>query len=185
MRAMYLAERRNEKRLYQKYLAEEIDESYSYPDDDQNETGEALFLMWRARVGRNGQVNAVCVQNEKFRDEHGNPVKSVSLRLSLHDFLCKGIVNSQAGRFEAPLLDIASDELNDSLRETLRYYRQERNMVQKRKAEEEIERRLQEAAQKKSKKEQEPRTPPDVPDQRPGILGRIRKHGRLVSARFG
>ncbi len=64
MRKMYLAEVKNENRLYRAYLAGEADENESYSSDVQNETCEASVLVWRAVVRRNGTVDAVRVQNE-------------------------------------------------------------------------------------------------------------------------
>jgi hypothetical protein len=65
MRKMYLAEKRNENRLYQMYLAGEVDERvYSYPHDENNETREASILVWKAKTQKNGRVKAVCVQNK-------------------------------------------------------------------------------------------------------------------------
>lgn len=63
---MFLAEKRNENRLFNMYLAGEVDRSgnYSYPDDERNETADASFMVWRARTTRRGRVSAVCVQNE-------------------------------------------------------------------------------------------------------------------------
>lgn len=66
MRDMYLAEDRNEKRLKRMYLADEIDAagSYSYWEDEMNETGEASILVWRRKIQRNGTVKAECYQDD-------------------------------------------------------------------------------------------------------------------------
>lgn len=65
MRKMYQAELRNEKRLYNAYVAGDVDDDdASYSSDDKNETGEASILVWRAISRRNGTTGAVCVQNE-------------------------------------------------------------------------------------------------------------------------
>ncbi|KAI1156928.1 hypothetical protein F4825DRAFT_401515 [Nemania diffusa] len=187
MRKMYLAEKRNENRLYQMYLAGEVDERvYSYPHDENNETSEASILVWKAKTQKNGKVKAVCVQNKRFRDEAGNAIDSVSLRLPLQDFICENTVNSPAGDFEAPPLEISLKELNDMcIQERLSHYRQTRSEEQKRKAEKEREKQAQERTKQRSKrKEAKSRGASDRTPQEGGLMGRMRENGRLVSARI-
>ncbi|TGJ88637.1 hypothetical protein E0Z10_g29 [Xylaria hypoxylon] len=144
MRKMYLAEVKNEKRLYEGYLTGEVDENGFYATDEKNETGEASILVWRAVVRRNGTVDAVRVQDEEFRDKNGRAIESVSLRLPLQDFICKRIADSPEGKFKESL-DISSEALCESIDDTLKYYRQERGEIKKEEAEEEKKKRLQEA----------------------------------------
>ncbi|KAI1429137.1 hypothetical protein F5Y12DRAFT_728256 [Xylaria sp. FL1777] len=185
MRKMYLAEVKNENRLFKTYMAGEVDEAGSYPNDEKNETGEASILVWRAVVRRNGTVDAVRVQNEEFRDEKGRPVGSVSLRLPLQDFICKGIADSSAGRFQEHL-EISSEALCESINDTLMDYREERAEIKIHEAEEEKEKRARDASRKGPKKKKEARTrgAVDRTSDGKGILGRISEQGRLVSTRF-
>ncbi|KAI3342256.1 hypothetical protein F4824DRAFT_445544 [Ustulina deusta] len=186
MRKMYLAEVKNENRLYRAYLAGEADENESYSSDVQNETCEASVLVWRAVVRRNGTVDAVRVQNEEFRDGKGRAVPSVSLRLPLQDFLCEGVARSSAGRF-GEQLEISSEALCESIDDTLRDYRQERDEIKKHEADEEKEKRAREATQKaskKKKKETKTRGGVQPTSNDKGIFGRISEQGRLVSTRF-
>jgi hypothetical protein len=53
---MFLAERRNEIRLKRMYRKGEVDESYCYWEDKNNQTGSASILVWRARKKRDGTV---------------------------------------------------------------------------------------------------------------------------------
>ncbi|KAI0100203.1 hypothetical protein GGR51DRAFT_551685 [Nemania sp. FL0031] len=186
MRKMYLAEKRNEKRLYQMYLDGEVDErgSYSYPHDDDNETGEASILVWKAKTQRNGRVKAVCVVNRKFRGETGRAIDSVPLRFPLQDFICRGILDSPAGEFEAPPLEISLEDLNDEcIQERLAHYRIKRDRRQKEAAEEAM-RQAREQAQKRSRKKKEAKTR-GAASQEGGLLGRMRENGRLISTRIG
>ncbi|KAI1133342.1 hypothetical protein F5Y10DRAFT_287735 [Nemania abortiva] len=181
MRKMHLAEERNEQRLYRKYLAGDVDErgSYSYLDDENNETGEASIVVWGAKKQKNGKIKAVCVENKKFRDESGNSIGRVSLRLPLQDFIC---VDSPARELEAPPLEISLTDLNDEcIPERLSHYRMGRSVKIKQKAEEdkekEKEKQIRERAQKRSKKK-EAKT-----RQGGGLLGRIMEGDRLISTR--
>ncbi|KAI0408837.1 hypothetical protein F4802DRAFT_546596 [Xylaria palmicola] len=187
MRDMYLAENRNEKKLEQMYLAGEVENrSYCYWEDPTNETGEASILLWRAKSHRNGSVKAVCFQDEVFRDTEGNAVGSSSLRLPMQDFICKGIVDSPAGKFEAPLLEISARDLCENINKNLQRYRQERDGVVREKAEKEIEKRKQEAAEERSRREKEAKTRAarGRTSTRNVDEGRVRAYGRLVSARL-
>ncbi|KAI0974113.1 hypothetical protein F4678DRAFT_458905 [Xylaria arbuscula] len=139
MRDMYLAELKNEKRLYRMHVAGEVDISESYPDDERNMTGGATVIVWRAVVRENGTVKAVCIQDEEFRDEQGRAVDSVSLRLQLQDFICNGVAD--AG-FEEQL-EISAAALCTSIDGTLRDYRRKRGNIQRNRAEEDKEKRAQ------------------------------------------
>ncbi|KAI0502832.1 hypothetical protein F5B22DRAFT_44276 [Xylaria bambusicola] len=185
MRKMYQAELKNESRLFKAYMKEETDDNASYSSDEKNETGEASILVWRAVTRRNGTIDAVCVQDEKFRDEAGRPIPGVSLRLPLRDFICKGNMDSLSGDL-AEELEISSEALCESIDDTLKDYRRERDEVKKEEAEGKKEMQAQEAAQKSSGKKKETRTRAlagRVSDDK-GILGRISEQGRLVSTRF-
>ncbi|KAI0414720.1 hypothetical protein F5X98DRAFT_389597 [Xylaria grammica] len=131
MREMYLAELRNDERLEELYLHNELDatEWYSYEDDERNTTGKASIMIWRAKTSRNGNVKASCYQDEVFRDETGNAVELCSLRLPLQDFICQGLLDSPEGKFEAPLLEISSKHLCNEIVNILKVYRQERAPV--------------------------------------------------------
>ncbi|KAI1355136.1 hypothetical protein F5Y01DRAFT_270902 [Xylaria sp. FL0043] len=185
MRKAYRAEVKNESRLYKAYMAGEVNEDYSYPDDERNETGGASIIVWRARVHRDGTVAAVRVQDEEFRDENGRAIGSVSLRLPLRDFICRGLEDSLTGRSQEHF-EMSAEELCESVGDALESYRQKRSKAMKRKAEEDKEKRALEAAQKDSRGKEEARKREaagrSVNDK--GILGRISEQGRLVSARF-
>ncbi|KAI0856299.1 hypothetical protein F4860DRAFT_420543 [Xylaria cubensis] len=191
MREMYLAENKNEKRLERMYLEDELDinEPYSYWEDEMNETGEASILVWRRKIQRNGTVKAECYQDEVFRDKSGNPVDSVSLRLPVQDFICEGIANSSAGRFQAPDLEISSEDLCESINDNLTRYRQERGEVVRDKAKKEKEERRQKAeqeAQRNASRGRQARTrgAGTRASERNEDQGRIMAYGRLVSARL-
>ncbi|RYC63153.1 hypothetical protein CHU98_g3059 [Xylaria longipes] len=189
MREMYLAEYRNEKRLERIYLADEVDAtgSDSYWEGEMNETGEASILVWRRKIQRNGTVKAECCQDEVFRDKTGNPVESVSLRLPIQDFICEGIAGSPAGRFQAPELEISSEDLCASINDNLARYRQERGEVVRERAENEKEKRRQEEEAEKSvskRKEGRARGAGNRTSRRNESEGRVMAYGRLVSARL-
>lgn len=59
MNEMWKAERKNESRLERMYRKGELDsnESYSYYNDENNRTGSASILVWRARK-KNDTVRA-------------------------------------------------------------------------------------------------------------------------------
>ncbi|RWA09753.1 hypothetical protein EKO27_g5360 [Xylaria grammica] len=156
MREMYLAELRNEERLEESYLHNELDatESYSYKDDERNTTGKASILVWRAETSRNGNVKASCYQDEVFRDETGNAVELCSLRLPLQDFICQGLLDSPEGKFEAPLLEISSKHLCSEIVDILKVYRRERAPVIIEKAENKKKKQLEEAAEMELREEQ-------------------------------
>ncbi|KAK5628874.1 hypothetical protein RRF57_004589 [Xylaria bambusicola] len=185
MRNMYLAELKNENRLYEAYIKEETDDNVSYSSDEKNDTGEASILVWRAVSRRNGTIDAVCAQKEKFRDEKGRPIPGVSLRLPLRDFICKGSIDSSAGDLDKQL-EISSEALCESIDDTLKDYRRERDEVKKFEAEEKKKMQEQEATQKSSRKKTGTRTraPTGRLSDDKGILGRISEQGRLVSTRF-
>ncbi|KAI0452630.1 hypothetical protein F5B21DRAFT_483083 [Xylaria acuta] len=157
MDKMFRAEKRNEDRLKKMYMAtRELHEteSYSYEEDEKNETGEASILIWRPEVrGRDGVV-ATCVQNEKFRDEKGNPIGSAPLRLPLQDFICKATEYSSTGTIVAPQLEIFAGDLCMWIDEALVKYRTKRNMVVKNKVEEEKRKQKRDDARKNSKRGQ-------------------------------
>ncbi|KAI1746529.1 hypothetical protein F4782DRAFT_524169 [Xylaria castorea] len=191
MREMYVAEYRNEKRLERMYLADELDMtgSYSYWEDEMNETGEASILVWRRKIQRNGTVKAECYQDDVFRDKSGNPVESVSLRLPVQDFICEGITGSPTGRFQAPELEISSEDLCASISDNLTRYRQERGEVVRDKAKEEKEKqRLKEEqeTQKNSSRGRQAKTrgAGNRASGRNEDEGRIMAYGRKVSARL-
>ncbi|KAI1302036.1 hypothetical protein F5Y03DRAFT_407975 [Xylaria venustula] len=178
MRKMYLAELRNENRLYRMYMDGEVDDSESYPTDERNETGGASVIVWRAVTDENGIVKAVCVQDEEFRDENGRAVESCSLRLRLQDFVCNGLANAD---FEEQL-EIRAEALCESVDGALADYREERGEIKREEAEIDKEKRAKGAAQKKKTRTRGfvDRTPNDT-----GILGRISERGgRLLSARL-
>ncbi|KAI0445319.1 hypothetical protein F4803DRAFT_560225 [Xylaria telfairii] len=186
MRDMYLAEDRNEKRLKEMYIAGEIDAagSYSYWEDEMNETGEASILVWRRKI-QNRMVKAECCQDDVFRDNTGNPVESVSLHLPVQDFICEGIVSSPAGRFHAPELEISSEDLCRNIHDNLIKYRQERVEVVRKKAEDEKrERRQKEEAQKSASRRGRTRGASDRAAGRNEDEGLIMAYGRRVSARL-
>ncbi|KAI0812050.1 hypothetical protein GGR55DRAFT_688099 [Xylaria sp. FL0064] len=184
MRKMHLAEVKNENRLYKAYMAGEVNEEYSYPNDERNKTGGASIIVWRARIRRNGTVEAVRVQDEEFRDEKGRAIGPVSLRLPLKDFICKGLADSLTGRSQEQF-EISAEELCECIDEALQGYRRKRSKTMKNKAEEEKEKRALEAAQKdEKKKEARKREAAGRSVNDKGILGRISEQGRLVSARF-
>ncbi|KAI0550177.1 hypothetical protein F4679DRAFT_595062 [Xylaria curta] len=132
MHDIYLAERKNEKKLRELYLAEGVHATglYSYCKNDTNKAGQVSLLVWRKKIQQNGSVQAECVQDEVFRDKMGNPAQLVSLRLVLQDFICESL----AGNFQAPELKISSEDLCASIDEILMRYRQERDAVVKEKA---------------------------------------------------
>ncbi|KAI1171409.1 hypothetical protein F4777DRAFT_582976 [Nemania sp. FL0916] len=181
MRKMFLAEQRNERRLYQMYLNREVNESMSltYQNDPENVTGEASFLVWRAKQRRNGQYQAECVQNTKFRNDKGITIDKSAIQFQLQDFLCANLVSSPAGEFQAHPLELSLEDLNEEcIEETLRFYRIDRNEMEKDRAEEELEKRESKRAQEPPKREP-PRTRGGV-DRVPrglGVLGRIRENG--------
>ncbi|KAI1737529.1 hypothetical protein F4680DRAFT_206984 [Xylaria scruposa] len=191
MREMYLAEYRNEKRLERMYLEDQLDINgpYSYWEDAMNETGEASILVWRRKIQRNGTVKVECCQDEVFRDKSGNPVDSVSLRLPIQDFICEGIANSPSGKFQAPELEISSEDLCESIKDNLTFYRQERGEVVRDKAKKEKEERRQKAeqeAQSNASRARQARTrgAGNRASTRNEDQGRIMAYGRLVSARL-
>ncbi|GAW21836.1 hypothetical protein ANO14919_113620 [Xylariales sp. No.14919] len=152
MREMYLAELRNEERLEELYLHNELDatEWYSYEDDERNTTGKASIMIWRVKTSRNGNVKASCYQDEVFRDETGNAVELCSLHLPLQDFICQGLLDSPEGNFKAPLLEISSKHLCNEIVNILKVYRQERAPVIIEKAENKKKKQL-EAAEMESR----------------------------------
>ncbi|KAI0539525.1 hypothetical protein GGR58DRAFT_512381 [Xylaria digitata] len=65
---LYRAEKKNEGRLKKMYMEgqdRDETESYSYEEDERNETGEASILTWRPEVLRRGSVVVRCVQKCK------------------------------------------------------------------------------------------------------------------------
>lgn len=58
MKEMFRAELKNEKRLERMYRDAEVDEngSYAYWEDENNQTGNASILIWRARRQKDGTV---------------------------------------------------------------------------------------------------------------------------------
>ncbi|KAI0550023.1 hypothetical protein F4679DRAFT_225735 [Xylaria curta] len=193
MREMYLAEYRNEKRLERMYLEDRLDMngSYSYWEDAMNETGEASILVWRRKIQRNGTIKAECCQDEVFRDKSGNPIDSVSLRLPLQDFICEGITSSPAGRFQAPELEISSEDLCASINDNLLIYRQERgeavrDKTKEKKKKEELRQKEEQEAQENMSRARQARTrgAGNRASGRNEDQGRIMAYGRLVSARL-
>ncbi|KAI1273894.1 hypothetical protein F5Y07DRAFT_375451 [Xylaria sp. FL0933] len=127
---IYKAERKNEKRLRKLYRTNAMDESIpqSYPTDENNITGEASILVWRAMVDENNTVTIKRVQEKKFRDAAGNAIQLAALRISLEDCVCKGVIDS-VRKHKSPLLEISSGALCNIIEENLGFYRTKRAQV--------------------------------------------------------
>ncbi|GAW15101.1 hypothetical protein ANO14919_045100 [Xylariales sp. No.14919] len=74
MHDMFLAERKNEVRLKRMYRKGEVDKSYCYWEDENNQTGSASILVWRARKRRDGTVE-IGNAKEKVRALRGSVVE--------------------------------------------------------------------------------------------------------------
>ncbi|KAI1349307.1 hypothetical protein F5Y01DRAFT_306145 [Xylaria sp. FL0043] len=143
MQNMYAAEVKNESRLRRMYRKDEVDEtgSYSYSTDENNKTGSASILTWRAWRMPDGTM---------FRDSQGNPIQSAPLRIPLKDMLCADIVDSQRGIPKASPMEISTDCLREIIERKLQVYRKKRALKIKKEIEEEKRRKS-----KKIEKEEE------------------------------
>ncbi|KAI0104666.1 hypothetical protein GGR51DRAFT_572588 [Nemania sp. FL0031] len=191
MNKMYKAEVKNEKRLERMYVKGEVDESgsYSYCEDENNITGSASILMWRARK-RNNTIVLGNLQEKMFRDEDGNPIKSTSLQLQLQDFVCQDIADPKEKwkRFKAPPLEISSELLCERIQNRLKMYRTKRPEAVKLKLEEKEKKKLEEEERKKERLQRaneamthEARSRISEDD---GLRGRIYESGKWLSARI-
>ncbi|KAI0408213.1 hypothetical protein F4802DRAFT_551042 [Xylaria palmicola] len=180
MGEMHIAERKNERRLKRMYRTGQVDESEvnSYPTDENNVTGKASILVWRARTQKNNKVSIGRVQEQVFRDPIGKPIQSASIRISLEDCVCKGdIVSAKSSK--APLLEITAEALCKAIDTDLREYREERAEV--------IRTAVQKEKQKKEKLREEERIRRAAEERTregAGVLGRVMEQGRLFSARL-
>ncbi|KAI0530189.1 hypothetical protein GGR58DRAFT_494306 [Xylaria digitata] len=151
MHEMFLAERKNEIKLKRMYRKGEVDGSYCYWEDENNQTGSASILVWRARKKRDGTVHTGNTEEKIFRDLQGNAIQSGSLDIPFHDFICTGMMNVQGGKLKAPLLEISSNALCKPIQHTLRAYRKQRALEIREEVEQE------EQAKKEKKKKDEER----------------------------
>ncbi|KAI0106225.1 hypothetical protein GGR51DRAFT_176199 [Nemania sp. FL0031] len=185
MGEMRKAERKNERRLRKMYRTGQVDESglYSYPRDEENITGEASILIWRATVMEDNTVGIGRFQEKKFRGATGNAIQSTSLRIPLEDCVCKHFIDS-AKRSKAPPLEISSEALCRVIKRDLELYREDRAS--------EIKDQVKEAKQKKINEEKENNQREEErlrgATQRQaregvGVFGRFMERGRLFSAR--
>lgn len=191
MNEMWKAERKNESRLERMYRKGELDsnESYSYYNDENNRTGSASILVWRARK-KNDTVRAGKLQETMFRDEEGNAIQSASLQLQLQDFICTDIADSleRGKRFKAPLLEISSEDLCRWVQEALNTYRRKRPEAVKKT----LEKTTQKKEEEKERREERLRkateaTAREVGSRRSedeGLLGRVIEGGKWLSARI-
>ncbi|KAF2966950.1 hypothetical protein GQX73_g6639 [Xylaria multiplex] len=140
LQGVHKAEYANERRLYNMHLAGQVNPDESYAKDKRNETGEATFKVWQAKLRPNGEWVARLVQTQKFRDSEGRAVESVSLDISLNDFLCRHIAGPELGRS----LKISSEDLCKLVDKSLEYYRLEREVIIKRLAEEKMTQKISE-----------------------------------------
>ncbi|KAI0447565.1 hypothetical protein F4803DRAFT_268920 [Xylaria telfairii] len=181
---IYAAERKNERRLRKGCRSGEIDESglASYPKDAKNITAGASILVWRARIQRNNTLTVGRVQEKKFRDTTGSPIRLASLHITLEDCVCDSIVDL-AKESEIPSLEIPSESFCNAIDLDLIAYRKRRAKVVKeamekeKKEKEEREKHKEEGRQRRAT---EIGTLEDV-----GVLGRvIVEHGTSFSARI-
>ncbi|KAI1270906.1 hypothetical protein F5Y07DRAFT_384764 [Xylaria sp. FL0933] len=190
MQNMYVAEVKNESRLRRMYRKGEVDEtgSYSYLTDENNKTGSASILTWRARRMPDGTVRIGNPCETVFRDSQGNPIQSAPLRIPLKDMLCADIVDSQRGIAKASPLEISADLLHEMIERKLQVYRKRRALKIKKGIEEEKRRKS-----KKIEKEEERlraatevrrREAGDGPSGNEGLVGRVFRGPRLLSARI-
>ncbi|KAI0799067.1 hypothetical protein GGR55DRAFT_671168 [Xylaria sp. FL0064] len=123
-----------------------------------------------------------------FRDSQGNAIQSTSLRIPLKDMLCANIVDSQRGIPKAPPMEVSTDRLCGIIQTNLQEYRQERALEIREKIEQEKQRKS-----KKIKKEEERlravtevrrREASDRPSGNEGLVGRVFRGPRLLSARI-
>ncbi|KAI1112433.1 hypothetical protein F5Y14DRAFT_442642 [Nemania sp. NC0429] len=191
MNEMETAERKNERRLEKMYLegGDDSNESYSYWNDENNKTGRASILVWRARK-ENGSVRSGRLEEKIFRDEDGNAIESASLKLQLQDFICTDIADSrEKGKmFKAPLLEISSEELCECIQDSLKQYRQKRTEAVKKILEERRQKKLKEEETKGERLRQATGTMTrEAGSSRPedeGLLGRMLESGKWFSARI-
>ncbi|KAI0546111.1 hypothetical protein F4679DRAFT_558979 [Xylaria curta] len=124
---MYAAERKNEKRLKDMYRASQDDESVQrlYPTDDRNITGGASILVWRAEVEDDNSITMGRLQEQKFREENGDAIKSASICIPLVDCVCQDDIN-RVKRLKAPPLEISSEILCKAIQLDLIKYRKKR-----------------------------------------------------------
>ncbi|KAI0441148.1 hypothetical protein F4803DRAFT_524724 [Xylaria telfairii] len=191
MREMFRAEEKNEKRLERMYRDAGVDEngSYAYWEDENNQTGSASILMWRARKQKDGTVRTGNFEEKMFRDPEGNPIQSASLQLHLQDFICADIADhrGKAETFKAPLLEISSEDLCTTIEADLEDYRHERPLVVKINLDEKIQRKLEEKNRSEERLRKVTETMMQASDgisEEEGFLGRIFEGSKRVSARL-
>ncbi|KAI0868389.1 hypothetical protein GGS24DRAFT_482539 [Hypoxylon argillaceum] len=150
---MWKAEKKNESRLEKMYRKGEVDEngSYSYCDDENNLTGSASIIVWRARKLKN-IVTARKVEETMFRDNDGNPIQSALLQLPLQDFICIDMAAPREKKkgFNAPLLEISSERLCERIEPALKTFRKGRPNVVK----ENLEKKVQAKREEEERKEE-------------------------------
>ncbi|KAI0972403.1 hypothetical protein F4678DRAFT_460622 [Xylaria arbuscula] len=150
MHEIFLAERKNEIRLKRMYRNGEVDESYRYGEDEDNQTGSASTLVWRARKKADGTVEVGNAEEKMFRDLQGNTIQSGSPCIPGHDFICAGIVGTQQGKLKIPLFEVSASVLCERIQYTLVIYREQ----MARKIKKEVVREEQKNTEKKKKAEE-------------------------------
>ncbi|KAI0449675.1 hypothetical protein F5B21DRAFT_508901 [Xylaria acuta] len=118
--------------LHDIFLAEMRNQKRNYSDDQENETAEATFAVWRAIPGRGNRNKAqLAVPEQVFRDNKGSPIPSVDLHLSLNDFICEGMGVETPRKGIDDSLVISSKELCASINYGLGIYRMQKNNTKK------------------------------------------------------
>ncbi|TGJ84465.1 hypothetical protein E0Z10_g4338 [Xylaria hypoxylon] len=111
--------------LHDMYLAELRNQKRGYSLDQENETAQARFSVWRAVIRSGNKKDAGLVHEEAFRDATGSRIASAKLQLSLEDFICRGMLESHEGDFGEPLL-ISSEDLCKYIEDGLDMYRKKK-----------------------------------------------------------
>ncbi|KAI0115651.1 hypothetical protein GGR51DRAFT_576679 [Nemania sp. FL0031] len=180
---MYAAEQKNEarlRRLYRKGTLD-MDSPYSYSEDENNKTGGASFLVWRAKI-IDGTVTVGRVrEQQRFRNTTGDAIQSASLSLSLKDCVCEGILESVANRGRGYPLEIQSEALCQLIDEDLIQYRKSRAEVVRDDIEAKREKNKHEG---KNKAKQQDTVQGVRMHDNEGVLGRVSELGRLISTRI-
>ncbi|KAJ8130911.1 hypothetical protein O1611_g2715 [Lasiodiplodia mahajangana] len=97
LREIYEAELRNENKLRRLYRNGSVDTNspYSYAEDENNETGGASFLVWRAQI-KDGTVTVGRVDEQRFRDTTGDAIQHPGL---VDERMRKMSITDLIGRF--------------------------------------------------------------------------------------
>ncbi|KAI1308337.1 hypothetical protein F5Y03DRAFT_405042 [Xylaria venustula] len=184
MHEIFLAERKNEIRLKRMYRKGKAKESYRYWKDEDNQTGSAAIILWRAIKKADGTIQIRNAKEKIFRDLKGNAIRSGSLRIPGRDFICAEIAGTRGQKLKMPSFEISSDDLCERIQESLMVYRKQRSRIIRR----EVEREERKLIEKKEKEEERLRLATEVrrvsesTNEDESFLGRRLFHSSLFQA---